>query len=317
MVIRCLRLLAACYFLISCGEVWPKTYAIEGDLIGEINYYTLKKNESLAAVARRFDIGLVELLAANPALQRNRPKADSVLTITTQHILPVPRHGIVLNLSELRLFYFINATQVMTVPMSIGKEGWQTPLGVTEIVRKRENPDWIPTDAIRRESPHLPSIVPAGPDNPLGLYALNLGWPNYAIHGTNRPYSVGKRASHGCIRLYPEDIEALFKAVEIGTAVTVIDSPYKLGWQGSQLFLEVTPTQQQSDALIQYRQLTPVDTRAIYEAIQQNVLQHINQRINIDWKAVDIAVMKRTGLPVLIGELLPLKSNSRNEVLSQ
>lgn len=302
MTIRCWGLGAVCGFLMAVVSLptIAAIYGIEGDVVGELQFYVLKKNESLVEVARRFDIGLVELLAANPAIQRKKLKADVLLTITTSHVLPRQRQGIVLNLSELRLFYFISDTQVMTLPMSIGKEGWQTPVGVTQIVKKRVNPEWIPTDNIRRESPHLPAIVPAGPDNPLGLYALNLGWPGYAIHGTNRPYSVGKRASHGCIRLYPEDIETLFHAVDVGTPVTVLDTPYKIGWLKDQLFLEITPTQQQADALIQSRKPVPVNTEAIYTAIDQ-LVAGIKRPFQIEWLMVELAIKQRTGLPVVIG----------------
>lgn len=297
MSIRWLRFFS-CFVLLgwSFTPLSAATYRINGDLVGQINYHVLQNNETLSEVARRFDIGLVELLAANPQLQlKNYYSAGVVITLTNQHILPAERNGIVMNLSEMRLFYFPNATQVMTFPISIGKEGWQTPLGTTSITQKRANPEWVPTDSIRQESPHLPARVPAGPDNPLGMYALNLGWPSYAIHGTNRPYSVGKPTSHGCIRLYPEDIEALFNAVTEGTPVTVIDMAYKLGWQEQHLFLEVTPTQQQAEDLIQKRKLATVNSPQVYQAIKL-----IAQNMKIDWQEVDKAVVQRTGVPVII-----------------
>lgn len=273
------------------------TYTADGDVIGAVGHYTVRKEDNLYEIARRYDIGIVELLAANPGVAPWTPEAGTELTITTMHVLPAPRQGVVLNLAELRLFYFAGDNTVLTFPIGIGREGWQTPTGAAIIAKKRKNPAWIPPASIREENPALPDIIPAGPDNPLGAYALNLDWPSYAIHGTNRPYGVGKRSSHGCIRLYPEDIEALFNAVEIGEQVTVIDTPYKLGWQGDTLFLEVTPTQLQSDAIAEYRKPSPVSIPEIYEAIRQ-----VEGGVEINWYAVEEAIARRSGIPVAIGE---------------
>ncbi len=272
------------------------TYIIEDDTIGAVSTYIVKKNDSLAEIARRFDLGVVELLAANPGLSQKNLKAGMPLTLTAMHILPLPRQGMVLNLSELRMFYFVDAQHVMTFPIGIGREGWDTPLGITKITKKRPNPVWIPPDSIRLEMPNLPAIVPAGPDNPLGQYALNLGLPGYAIHGTNRPFSVGKRSSHGCIRLYPEDIATLFGAVEVGAPVAIIDTPYKLGWRGMELLLEVTPTQKQSDAIMHYHQPPPVNFPDMEDAILS-----MGTDIDIDWEIVKQVTAARSGIPVVIG----------------
>ena len=208
------------------------TYPMNGDVVGAVRSYTVKNHDSLAKIARHFDLGMVELLAANPGITTQNLRAGTILIVTNSHVLPRPHTGIVINLPELRLFYFLDSHYVMTFPIGIGREGWDTPLGVTRIAIKREKPTWTPPDSIRAENPKLPRIVPAGPNNPLGNYALDLALPAYAIHGTNRPASVGLRSSHGCIRLYPEDIATLFHVVKVGTKVTIIDTPVKLGWQG-------------------------------------------------------------------------------------
>jgi L,D-transpeptidase ErfK/SrfK len=286
----------ACLFF--SGETRAATYQIDGDVIGEVKHYTVRKEDNLYAIARRFDIGIVELLAANPGVDPWTPKPGTDLTLTTSHVLPAVRHGIVLNLSELRLFYFADSSQVMSFPIGIGREGWETPIGQTSVVMKRKNPSWIPPESIREENPNLPDIVPAGPNNPLGQYALSLGLPGYAIHGTNRPYGVGKRSSHGCIRLYPEDIEVLFNEVSTGTPVTVIDTAYKLGWQGETLFLEVTPTQEQADIIAKYRRPFALNIPEVYAAIKKVA----GNEVEVDWKIVDTVAAQHSGIPTAIGE---------------
>lgn len=277
---------------VSQGAVYKR----DGDIIGAVQRYVVKREDNLYEIARRFDIGIVELLAANPGVDPWKPKVGKELAITTMHVLPPIQQGLVLNLSELRLFYFTEDA-VITFPIGIGRNGWQTPLGETTIVKKRENPSWIPPASIRQENPDLPDIVPPGPDNPLGAFALNLGWAGYAIHGTNRPYGVGKRSSHGCIRLYPEDIKALFNEVSVGETVTVIDTSYKLGWNNGTLFLEVTPTQEQADTIAQYKRPSAL---GMSEKIQDAVRQMVDDDASINWYAVDEAVAKRSGIPAPI-----------------
>lgn len=272
-------------------------YTPQGDLIGEVSHYTVRKEDNLYEIARRFDIGIVEILAANPGVDPWQPKPGTKLTLTTQHILPPVRTGIVLNLSELRMFYFRPDGSVMTFPIGIGREGWQTPTGVTSITRKRKDPVWIPPPSIREENPNLPDIIPAGPENPLGAYALNLGWPGYVIHGTNRPYGIGKRSSHGCIRLYPEDIETLFSAVKTGTPVTVIDTPYKVGWKGDTLYLEVTQTQEQADIIAAYGDPACHAMPEIYDAVREAA-----GAAAVDWYAVEEVMVRQNGIPTAIGK---------------
>ena len=285
-----------CLWSVNIGAAsHAATYEVDDDILGEIRHYTIKKGDSFPAIAHQFDIGIVELLAANPNVNPKKPIAGETITITSSHILPsVQREGIVLNLSELRLFYFADDGSVMTFPVSIGKEGWETPTGVTYVARKRENPVWIPTASIREENPDLPAKVAAGPDNPLGAYAIDLEWPGYAIHGTNRPYSVGKRASHGCIRLYPKDIKALFGAVQLEDKVNIIDKPFKVGWKDNVLFLEVTPTQLQADAILYSRSSDPVNSADVRAAI--SVMD-----ADVDWEKVEDVIKSHTGIPTIVG----------------
>ncbi len=290
-------ILSCLCLLIFASTAKAETYEINGDVTGKIQHYVVKKKDNLYWIARHFDIGIVELLSANPKVNVWKPKEGTKLIIPTMYVLPETTHeNIVVNLSELRLFYFTDDGKVMTFPIAIGREDWETQQGTTIITSKREHPTWTPPDSIREENPELPDIVPAGKDNPLGDYAMHLGWPNYVIHGTNKPYSVGKRSSHGCIRLYPEDIEKLFAAVKTGTKVTVIDTPYKLGWQGDNLFLEVMPNQRQSDIVARSQIPPPLAIPEIHAA----VIKQSAENVIIDWHAVDELIQKRSGVPAVI-----------------
>ena len=281
-------------FLLMAASAHAETAS--GDVVGKIQYYTVQPEDTLYAVARRFDIGIVDIMAANPGVDLWVPDPGTVLTLPTMYVLPPVKHeGIVINLSELRLFYFPDPHTVVTFPIGIGRDGWETPVGTTTIVEKRKNPIWTPPDSIRADNPDLPNFIPAGPDNPLGDYAMNLGWSGYLLHGTNRPYGIGRRSSHGCIRLYPEDIEKLFNAVKEGTVVTVIDSPYKLGWRKNTLFLEITPTQIQTDSIAEHKPLDIQDIPKLYGDIRQ-----LAGTAQIDWRAVRDAVMWRNSIPIAI-----------------
>jgi L,D-transpeptidase ErfK/SrfK len=164
-------------------------------------------------------------------------------------------------------------------------------------VSKRPNPTWYPPPAKRAEDPDLPAAVPPGPDNPLGDFALYLGWPRYLIHGTNQPYGVGRRLSAGCIRLYPEDIARLYPMVSIGTPVTVVDEPVKLGWSKGDLFLEIHPTQAQADELEDKRRFTTRVIDRLVERIKQAAGEHAGR---LDWELVARAAKDRSGVPVKI-----------------
>ena len=288
-----------CAGLLFCnGAAHAATYPLDGgNVVGKVVHYTVKRRDTLYSIARRFDIGIVEIRAANPDVSTWLPKAGTVLTIPTEYVLPpLPHQGIVADLSGLRLFYYPDPQTVMTFPMGIGMKGWQTPTGTTTVVRKEAHPVWIVPDSIRKEKPDIKPFFPAGPDNPLGQYALHLGWPSYLIHGTNMPYGIGRRSSHGCMRLYPEDIEALFKAIKTGAQVTVIDRAYKIGWDGNRLLLQVTPSQEQADEIAGHEKFVIRDIPDVYG----DVYQLASRGAKIDWPAVRRAVMWRSGVPVVV-----------------
>lgn len=217
------------------------------DVVGEARVATVAEGETLLDIARAHDLGYNEITAANPGLDPWLPPPGSSVVLPTRYVLPAaPRQGIVVNLAEMRLYFYPEAhggeRVVMTFPIGIGQEGWLTPLAVTRVVAKIKDPAWTVPASIREEHARLgdplPAVVPPGPDNPLGAYALRLGMTSYLIHGTNKPYGIGRRASHGCIRLYPEDIELLYRNVTVDTPVYIIDQPYKLGRDGERLYLE-------------------------------------------------------------------------------
>ena len=220
-------------FILTMGLVMPAHAApYDKDYFGETEIYKAAFEDTLIHLARNNGLGFVELRAANPTLDPWIPGAGARITLPKKHLLPdAPRKGLVINLSEMRIYYFKNpGEQPLTYPISIGREGLQTPKGTTSIVRKKEGPTWRPTARMREEDPELPASVPPGPDNPLGTHAMYLGWSQYLIHGTNKPFGIGRRVSSGCMRMYPEDIVKLFPMVPVGTKVTVVDQPVKVGW---------------------------------------------------------------------------------------
>jgi L,D-transpeptidase ErfK/SrfK len=241
-------------WLLVTGHCEATTYILPPDgqsLVGKLQQDQVRPGETLLDIARRYSVGLVEMQDANPGVDAWLPSVGQRVVIPTQHLLPdVPREGIVVNLPELRLYYYPPAmpgTQrvVMTYPLGIGSEGRAIPVAETRVIEKKVDPPWVVPDSIlaehEAEGDPLPKVVPPGPDNPLGRYALRLGLSSFLIHSTNHPFSVGMRISHGCLRMYPENIEELFNKVAVGTPVRIIDAPYKVGWQGGVLYLEAHP----------------------------------------------------------------------------
>ncbi len=272
---------------------------LDGDLLGElIEHYTWTR-DTLLDIARADRLGLPELLAANPGVDRWLPGTAQRLILPTRYILPdAPRAGIVVNTAELRLYYFHKDGWIESFPIGVGRDAFTTPLGTTRVVRKQADPVWYPTENTRKDRPDLPAMVPAGPDNPLGEFALYLGWPTYLIHGTDQPWGVGRRVSRGCIRLYPEDISWLFEQVPTGTPVTVVHQPVKLGRDGEgALYLEVHPSLIQIDELEETGFATPDPLPDMTDDILFAAGDDIPR---LDWAAIDRAMQDRTGLPVRI-----------------
>ncbi|MCG8546434.1 MAG: L,D-transpeptidase family protein [Alphaproteobacteria bacterium] len=271
-----------------------------GEVIGTLREHRVTEADTLPDIARRFDLGFVALRAANPRVDPWLPKPGTVLTLPTAHILPDgARDGIVINLPEQRLYLF-RATPgtVTTFPVGTPKAGCAIPQGTTTVKRKRPNPVWTPPPSIRAEQPDLPDHVPPGPANPLGRYALDLGWPGYVIHGTNKPDGIGRRVTHGCIRLYPEDIEQLFASVPVGGRVTVVDQPVKIGWSDGALYLEAHPTLDELDR-IESLGLVP---RPVIDSVDSATESRIRVKAGplanrIDWEAVREILHNRRGIP--------------------
>ncbi|PTT44448.1 L,D-transpeptidase family protein [Aeromonas sp. HMWF016] len=226
--------------LISALPVQARSYPLPpagSRLIGELEDYIIQQDEYLELVGKHTQIGFLALLEANPGVDPYLPKPGTRLTLPTQMLLPdVPREGIVINLPELRLYYFPKGKQeVIVLPIGIGDIGRETPEMTTTIIEKNPDPSWVPGPMVRKswleqQGITLPAVVPPGPDNPLGKFAMRLGYGkrDYLIHGTNKDFGVGLRVSAGCIRLRPDDIEPLFKMVPIGTQVRVINQPVKV-----------------------------------------------------------------------------------------
>jgi len=268
-------------------------------LLGDIRHYTARHKDTLLDLARQNNLGYVELVAANPGVDPWIPGEGKLIVLPTAHLLPAgPRQGILLNLTDQRLYYFPpDGGPVQTFPIGTGQDAWNTPLGSTRITRKMRNPTWHVPKSIRNENPELPAVVRPGPDNPLGRYAVYLGWPSYLIHGTNSPWGVGRRVSHGCIRMYPEGIARLFPEIPVGTPVTVVNQELKLGWANGTLYMEVHPNPAQQLDLEEKGTFSPVP---VPELIYRIVEAAGKARQELDWARIYDAVAKRSGLPIPI-----------------
>ncbi|MCS7279644.1 MAG: L,D-transpeptidase family protein [Thermodesulfobacteriaceae bacterium] len=207
-------------------------------------HYTIKDKDTLVDLAVYFKVGYYHLTLANPGIDPWVPPVNQKIVIPKKILIPEeflnPSQSIVINLAEKRLYYFKNQ-YFFVAPIGIGVEGSLPPLGVYTIIDKKEKPHWYPPPSIRKEDPSLPEVVPPGPENPMGDYALYLSRGLYAIHGTNKIYSIGRRTTHGCFRLYPEHIKFLYENVPVGTLVKIVYEPYKIAFQNGKIYLQVYP----------------------------------------------------------------------------
>ena len=289
-----------------CLPARASVYPLPGDgspVIGENGSMTTVYEDSLPDLAQRYSLGYYEIIRANPGVDVWVPGAGKRLTLPGQRILPPgPRDGIVVNLPEHRLYFYPKPKRgekpaVITYPVSIGKMDWRTPLGETRIVSKVRNPTWTPPESVRKEHAErgdvLPKVVPAGPDNPLGLFAMRLAVSgSYLIHGTNNPLAVGMAVTHGCIRMYPEDIAALFPLVPVGTKVRLINEPVKVAWVEGQLLLEVHPPVDAEGQSIE------PDLQVLEPLLDQELGSDIAA---IHWDLARETLGAATGLPTLVG----------------
>jgi L,D-transpeptidase ErfK/SrfK len=293
--------LLAC--LLACPAQAERFRLASGDqLVGRPLQIVSQYEDTFIEIGRAHNLGYEELRRANPDVDPWLPGAGTQIALPTQHVLPAgEQSGLVVNVAEFRLYYFYTEGEtrfVATMPVSVGRMDWATPLGAARVVARVTRPSWYPPASVRAEyaaeGRELPSVVPPGPDNPLGNYALRLDIPGYLIHGTNRPAGVGMRVTHGCIRLFPEDIAWLFPQVDLNTPVRIVNQPLKFGWLGDELFLEVHPPLASNEQDTETAGMTLV-TRELIRATK-------DRRAEVDWQKIAVAFRAKTGLPVSVGK---------------
>ena len=262
-------------------------------IVGNVFKVKAHRADNLSNIGMRYHIGFHEMLEANQSIRPWHVQRGAQVLIPKRFLLPEPRKGIVINLAELRLYYYPpERDEVWTFPIGIGRKGWNTPTATTKVVRKKYKPTWNVPKTIRKfiyevKGILLPKKVLPGPENPLGDYAIYLALNGYLIHGTNAPWSIGKRVSSGCIRLLPHDIEALYHMVNNGTPVKIINEPIKAGWQGNALYLEA------------HLPLSDQAGNTDYHRVIEKVTK--NRHVKVDWNLVDAVSQEQHGLPTIIG----------------
>ncbi len=289
-------------------DATARIYTLHGDVLGELALTTTVREDTIADIARTYSQGYKEMRLANPGVDPWLTGEDTEIVIPSQYVLPdVPRSGIVINVAEMRIYHFQPPRQgqpqeVATYPVSIGRQDWATPHGATKVVSKVKDPSWTPPASIRREHAAegdiLPAVVPAGPNNPLGRFALRLGFNGYLIHGTDKPFGIGMRVTHGCMRLYPEDIERVFHSVPVGTTVRIVNQPYKLGVSGGKLLLEVHPALEEDVHSGKFAE-------AFSHVMAKIVPLSVGHDIGLDWAALRGAIYRKDGVPAVIGAIAP------------
>jgi L,D-transpeptidase ErfK/SrfK len=307
-------------------ELPPEGY----DVIGAVSTIAARREDTLVDIARRHGLGYQDIVRANPEVNVWVPGEGTEVILPTQYVLPPgPRDGVILNLAEYRLYYFPKAKEgetayVMTYPISIGRMDWETPLGKTSVISKVRNPSWyVPKSVLAEHEADgnpLPRIVPPGPDNPLGEYAMRLGLPGYLIHGTNRPAGVGMRVTHGCVRMFPEDIEFLFGKIDLNTTVRIINEPIKMGWSGNDLVMEVHPVlevvmpdvadEAVDEAVDEATDETAEDPLEVVVEVKDPLTYVTEQFIEttaerpgqLDWDRVEQLVNRSEGIPTSVGQ---------------
>jgi L,D-transpeptidase ErfK/SrfK len=296
--------LGVLFLLAPPAQAYEYTLPPDGDsVVGEVFVVPARAGDTLLDIARRHKVGYEEIRLANPKVDTWLPGEGTKVTIPKRFVLPdAPRTGIVVNIPEMRLYYYPEPVpgqpaRVLTYPVSVGRGDWQTPLGDTRIVRKDQNPAWRPPESIRAEhaarGDYLPEYVPPGPGNPLGEFALRLALPGYLIHGTNKPWGIGMQVTHGCLRLYPEDIDSLFRSVSVGTPVHLVSQATKVGWREGQLYLEVHPAFDKPD-VAETTSLTPL-VRAVLSAKGRPPSSR-----DVDWDFVYATAQRASGIPVRV-----------------
>ena len=281
------------------------SYTLEnpGDsMVGAMETVQARHEDTLPDIARANGLGFREIKLANPGVDTWLPGQGTEIVLPTRHVLPgTPKVGIVLNIPEMRLYYYPpqdagQASEVITHPIGVGRQGWATPYLDTRIIQKKTRPSWYPPESIRKEHAEmgdpLPRRVPPGPENPLGNYMMRLGMPEYIIHGTNKPFGIGMRVSHGCIRLYPEDIKSLYGQVKLNTPVRIVNQPYKVGRLEDKIYLEAHP----------YLEEDTEQFEGNLTSVVEMLIDITGERgYQVDWDLVKTVIAESNGIPVEIG----------------
>ncbi len=335
-MLRIAQLVLPCVLCGATAEA-AEYWIAEGDeVFGAVQVIDARHEDTFVALARTYNVGYEELRQANPGVDEWLPGTGTKITIPTQYVLPrAPQRGIVVNIAELRLYYFPaesgtppegvapGSRRVITHPISIGRMDWSTPLGVTTITNKVANPAWYPPQSIIDEhaarNDILPRVVPPGPDNPLGKHAMRLGLPgSYLIHGTNRPSGVGMRVTHGCVRMFPEDIEALYKTVPVGTSVNIVNQPVKIGWTADgTLYLESHHAVMESSIdgenaaapEAASADIAPTQESPLTSLMRAYIAATEERRVDLDWDAAERVAQFGNGVPEAVsvaGSAAPL-----------
>ncbi|WP_148861150.1 L,D-transpeptidase family protein [Marinobacter fonticola] len=293
--------LIATWLLLTASPAFAEKVAlpINGDLVGAMGTMATRYEDTFADIGSRNSIGYLELVHANPGVDPWLPGDGTQISLPQQHVLPdAPRDGIVINLAEFRLYYYTR-DGVKTYPVGVGTEQNPSPLTQTEVTMRLESPAWYPPASVRAEyaasGEALPRVIPPGPENPLGPYALKLSAEGYLIHGTNKKFGIGMQVSHGCIRMYNEDIAELVYAVPKGTPVEFVNQPVKVGMRGNEVWLEIHRPKEEVDS-----NTKDMLWRRVMERMDSLLDAHPG--VEFQRAAVEMAIDQADGVPRLVGE---------------
>lgn len=306
MIMKCFRFLVLSILIFFTSSSLAVRFSLPekgNDLFGQIQFTSIQEGYDFASIAHRYDVGYFELVEANPEIDPNQSPPGTVLIIPTQYLLPhISRDGIIINLATMRLYYFPKGKKYFySYPVGIARFNWLSPLGRFRVIQKIRNPVWVVPDSIfcyRQENGDpVPRVVPSGPHNPLGYYALRLSNPTYLIHGTNDLGSVGRRSSAGCIHLYPEDIKQLFTMVSVNTPVLIINQPYVVGLDAGKLYIEAhLPLKEQRGEL-------STNIHNVVMMLINDFLKNSKENFSIDWQKADKIIKEHVGIPAMVGFL--------------
>ena len=281
--------------LLGCSAPgWAATFPLPTDgsnIVGQIRVVIASHHNTLLDIARHYDLGYNEITAANPQVSIWLPKAGTLIVVPTEFILPPrPWTGIIVNIAQRRLYYFPRPkanqpAMVVTFPIGISRPGWSTPLGKTRVIAKFKDPSWIvPKDIVAEHrsqgNVNFPTYFPPGPGNPMGMLALETGFSEIFIHGTNRPWGVGMRVSHGCMHLYPENAARLFAQVPVGTPLSIVNLPFLIGDRDNTLYLSA------SRPVAEYPEAQQSLSNLAMEAMTLYMVHHDGALPKVDWRAV-------------------------------